>query len=133
MLVKAFVVRLTPGAAPAEMNNRRSSNGFTALSAVDDEQPDAEQDSEEEGQQDDGDLVAAEQHKYVGAALNRASSPFRTSGNGHTQLHKSGVWILASSMPLHAQLFLASHALAMVYNSALKSPVAVRCTLVAAN
>lgn len=45
------------------MANRRSSTGFPALSAEDDEQPEAEQDSKEAAEEDDGDLVAAEQHK----------------------------------------------------------------------
>lgn len=45
------------------MANRRSSNGFTALSPEDGEQAEAEQDSKETAEEDDGDLVAAEQHK----------------------------------------------------------------------
>ena len=55
-----------PAADPGDTSNRRSSNGFTALSAppaMDDEQAEAEQDSEEEAVQDEGDLVAAEQNK----------------------------------------------------------------------
>ena len=57
------MVALTPCAASTELANRRSSNGFTALSAEDDEQSEAEEDSKEAAEEDDGDLVAAEQHK----------------------------------------------------------------------
>ena len=53
-------------ASAAELSNRRSSSGFTALSAppaIDGDQPEADQESEEAAVQDEGDLVAAEQSK----------------------------------------------------------------------
>lgn len=56
----------TPCAFATELSNRRSSSGFSALSAppaVDGKQPAAEQASEETAVQDEGDLVAAEQSK----------------------------------------------------------------------
>lgn len=56
----------TQHAFATELSNRRSSSGFTALSAppaTDGEQPEAEQEGEEAALQDEGDLVAAEQSK----------------------------------------------------------------------
>lgn len=63
---EATAFPLTPSATVTELSNRRSSNGFTALSALpamDGEQHEAEQEDEAEAAQDEGDLVAAEQSK----------------------------------------------------------------------
>lgn len=63
---EATAFPLTLGATVTELSNRRSSNGFTALSALpamDGQQQEAEQEGEEEAAQDEGDLVAAEQSK----------------------------------------------------------------------
>ncbi|KAL3139966.1 hypothetical protein ABBQ38_004253 [Trebouxia sp. C0009 RCD-2024] len=72
-------------ASLTEMANRRSSTGFPALSAEDDEQPEAEQDSKEAAEEDDGDLVAAEQHKVKGEQSSRVNSRRSSRSGAHKE------------------------------------------------